>query len=105
MERTIKAYGVNGETFNGYLIECPGCGMSHIFDSRWTFNNNFEKPTFTPSMLSKFTSPKGKVHVCHSFITDGQIRFLGDCTHEMKGKTVDLPAISDTKKKNYGKND
>jgi len=27
---------------------------------------------------------------CHSFITDGQIKFLGDCTHELAGQTVAL---------------
>lgn len=28
--------------------------------------------------------------VCHSFVTDGNIQFLDDCTHELKGKTVPL---------------
>ncbi|MGC4033677.1 MAG: hypothetical protein QM754_18485 [Tepidisphaeraceae bacterium] len=27
---------------------------------------------------------------CHSFVRDGQIEFLGDCTHELAGKTVPL---------------
>ena len=30
-------------------------------------------------------------HVCHSFVTDGRIRFLGDCTHALKGQTVPIP--------------
>ncbi len=29
--------------------------------------------------------------VCHTFVTDGRIQFLGDCTHVMAGQTVDLP--------------
>ena len=29
--------------------------------------------------------------VCHSFVTDGRIQFLGDCTHSLAGQTVDLP--------------
>jgi hypothetical protein len=29
--------------------------------------------------------------VCHSFVTDGRIQFLGDCTHALAGQTVDLP--------------
>lgn len=29
--------------------------------------------------------------VCHSVVTDGKIAFCSDCTHEMAGKTVDLP--------------
>ena len=28
--------------------------------------------------------------ICHSFITDGSIEFLPDCTHELAGKTVPL---------------
>lgn len=28
--------------------------------------------------------------VCHSFVTAGRIQFLGDCTHELRGQTVDL---------------
>ena len=30
--------------------------------------------------------------VCHSFVTDGKIQFLGDCTHELAGQTVELIA-------------
>ena len=29
--------------------------------------------------------------VCHSFVTDGRIQFLADCTHALAGQTVDLP--------------
>jgi hypothetical protein len=32
-----------------------------------------------------------KCSVCHSFVTDGRIQFLGDCTHALAGQTVDLP--------------
>lgn len=80
------------------LFDCPGCGMAHglnVDRSKkpcWDFNGNFEKPTFTPSVLT--TYPYGedqKKVVCHSFITDGKIRFLHDCTHKLKGQTVDLP--------------
>lgn len=28
--------------------------------------------------------------ICHSFITDGEIQFLNDCTHKLAGHTVDL---------------
>ena len=29
--------------------------------------------------------------VCHSFVVDGRIQFLGDCTHELACQTVDIP--------------
>lgn len=28
---------------------------------------------------------------CHSYVTDGKIQFLTDCTHGLVGQTVDLP--------------
>lgn len=31
------------------------------------------------------------VEVCHSFVTEGRIQFLGDCTHALANQTVDLP--------------
>jgi hypothetical protein len=27
---------------------------------------------------------------CHTWITDGQVIFLSDCSHEYAGRTVDL---------------
>lgn len=33
-------------------------------------------------------------HTCHSFVRDGQIEFLSDCTHALAGKTVSLPAVA-----------
>jgi hypothetical protein len=35
-------------------------------------------------------SPLGD-YVCHSFVKEGMIEFLSDCTHDMKNKTVELP--------------
>ena len=40
----------NGE-HGGWMHYCPGCKSHHLFDERWTFNGDQEKPTFTPSML------------------------------------------------------
>lgn len=71
---------------NRLAFMCPGCKFLHSFDARWKFNNNFKKPTFTPSLLVQY----GKNKVCHSFITDGNIQFLSDCTHSLKDKTVAL---------------
>jgi len=79
----------NGE-FGCYIVFCPGCKHDHPFDSRWSFNGDFEKPTFAPSMLVNGFDPKLR---CHSFVTDGKIQFLSDCHHELTGQTVDLPDI------------
>lgn len=99
-------------TTNGYLFWCPGCDGAHHVNTvdgitpRWGFNGNVDMPTFTPSVLVKWNTPKGftnqnpaplgwqgerEEHVCHSFVTDGHIQFLGDCTHTLRSQTVDLP--------------
>lgn len=28
---------------------------------------------------------------CHSYVRDGKIEFLGDCFHDLKNTTVELP--------------
>ena len=88
----------------GHMIECPACGFGHLFSNKagekihpkgcsWDFNGDTEKPTFTPSMLSTTPDGHGGKKICHSFVTDGKIKFLGDCTHKLAGQTVDLPEI------------
>jgi hypothetical protein len=99
---------------------CPGCGEAHSLNvegtehPRWSFNGNFEKPTFSPSIL--YTSGHYCSHAkpgdcwcdykekygkespfkcvrCHSFVTDGKIQFLSDSTHELAGQTVEMEDI------------
>lgn len=80
----------NGDTIVMFL--CPGCASVHAINTRlWTWNDSTTAPTFTPSVLvnrdrNHPTNPR-----CHSFVTDGQIRYLGDCTHELAGQTVTIP--------------
>lgn len=82
------------ESHHSWAIKCPGCGDYHCYDNRWTFNGDMERPTFTPSMKSTYEHGEPKItHVCHSFVTDGRIQFLSDCTHSMKGQTVDLSDV------------
>lgn len=66
----------------------------------WSFNGNYERPTFQPSVLVTYDGPDAGQDgappaVCHSFVTDGQIQFLGDCTHALAGQTVPLVADTD----------
>jgi len=91
------------------FFDCPGCECSHFIDPHiWTFNGDFENPTVLPSILVKGTQDltdeqRAKIMrgekfeptplVCHSFVKDGQIQFLEDCTHKLAGETVDLPNI------------
>ncbi len=98
---------------------CPGCNSNHPIrvgpeghGAAWGYNGNPERPTFTPSVLvrsghyamggtpgecwcdfeARFNRKADfECTVCHSFVTDGRIQFLGDCTHALAGQTVDLP--------------
>lgn len=82
----------------GWWIDCP-CGRPHVLDARWTFNGDVFLPTFTPSLkvwIDTTILDGVKLcdrYVCHSFIEDGQVRFLDDCTHKFRNQTVDLPEI------------
>ncbi|WP_041702832.1 DUF6527 family protein [Pseudogulbenkiania sp. NH8B] len=100
---------------------CPGCKDTHTISHgaghgpRWGWNGNAESPTFTPSVLVRSghyvpgcdpescwctynaehpDEPAPFVcGICHSFVTDGQIQFLSDSTHELAGRTVPLPDL------------
>ena len=99
------------ETGHAYFY-CEGCKRPHVLNiscegsPKWTFNGNESAPTFRPSVLAKYTHPEGYSNdnpaprdfkgeyvtdVCHSFVTDGRIEFLSDCTHALAGQTLDLP--------------
>lgn len=84
-----------------WMHYCPGCKSHHSFDTRWKFNGDLQKPTFTPSMLvnqhrQKDTEGTPAVR-CHYFLTDGKIQYLPDCDHELKGQTIDCPVYDETK--------
>lgn len=99
----------------GLLFRCPGCGEPHMVTvgpgpgPRWGWNGYGDNPTFTPSILVRgkqtvkdaagrwtgewVRGADGEPldSVCHSFVTDGRVQFLNDCTHALAGQTVDLP--------------
>lgn len=87
----------------------------------WAFNGDVDRPTLSPSILARsgccyepswheqerragLDEPCDRdnpdesgisiCHTCHSFVTDGRIEFLGDCTHALAGQTVDLPELA-----------
>jgi len=98
---------------------CPGCNEAHAVGvgtgsgPRWGYNGNPDVPTFTPSVFARSghyvpgfenSSCWCKYNAehpddpdpiqctsCHSFVTDGRIQFLSDCSHALAGQTVDLP--------------
>ena len=110
------------ENREGYSFFCPGCQWRHAIwitnpgGHSWTFDGNEEFPTFAPSLHIKTghycagqptaencewckedtaDGIRSMCIVCHSFIRNGRIEFLSDCTHELAGQTVDLPDLDD----------
>lgn len=83
---------------NKLLFQCPGCNQEHAINTSWQYNQDSENPTINPSILvqggrhKENTPPYNtEMFVCHSFIKDGNIQFLGDCTHALANQTVPLP--------------
>lgn len=61
----------------------------------WSWNGDIDKPTLHPSIRTHWQAGDGDGNpgpdiVCHSFVNDGKVQFLGDCTHELTGQTLDL---------------
>ncbi|TAA18202.1 ammonia monooxygenase [Pseudoxanthomonas winnipegensis] len=92
---------------------CPGCGDSHVVGigpkpPTWTWDGSFDHPTLSPSILvtsadymtdadyerlAAGEAVEPRPLLCHSFVRNGRIEFLSDCTHALAGTTVDLPEI------------
>lgn len=79
---------------------CCGCKQVHgvtFGPGGWDWNGDVAMPTFIPSV---HVNPPGQFFnpgqpTCHTFVKDGLVTFLGDCTHDLAGQTVPLPDITD----------
>lgn len=102
---------------NKVAFRCPGCEETHVLpvsgERAWYWNGSMESPTFAPSILARHghyvpgheSEPcwctynaahpddpdKFGCGICHSYVTEGRIQFLGDCTHKLAGQTVPIP--------------
>ena len=62
----------------------------------WSWNGDIDFPTLKPSILTKLPYyGKYRDIVCHSFVNDGMVQFLNDCSHELKGQTLPLLDIEE----------
>lgn len=96
------------------LYRCP-CGDTHAINSaKWSWNGDVERPTFSPSVLVTSghyvprapgepescwcayakENPEEKLpfgcYRCHSYVENGMVRFLADCTHALANQTVPI---------------
>lgn len=107
---------------SGLIYWCQGCEETHSINfgsgpgPRWGYNGNPNSPTFTPSVLVRSGHYAGSITPgkqcwctwdadhpneptkykcirCHTFITDGMVQFLSDCSHALAGQTLPLPDL------------
>lgn len=94
--------------YDALAFVCPGCEamkdggsglhLLPVNDSEktpaWSWDGNLERPTVSPSILTRYSRDEGKSHdICHSFLRDGVFEFLNDCTHPLAGKKVEMPDL------------
>lgn len=71
----------------------------------WTWNGDVDRPTLRPSVLTQSVERitddehsrlmagekvEPRPYRCHTWVNDGQAQFLDDCTHALRGQTVDM---------------
>lgn len=84
--------------------------------AHWHFNGDYERPTLSPSVNVKAghyadgrsdpdscwctyyeqhpeESKDFACFICHFFLREGVVEYLGDCTHSMACQKVELPDI------------
>ncbi len=71
------------------MFWCPGCECAHGVDNKWDIKIENEIPTISPSVLVRSGDKNGPTR-CHSFVKNGTIQYLSDCTHKLKGQTVPM---------------
>lgn len=99
-KEVLRPFSKDGKRI-GFTFWCPGCRRNHgvwvykpnpTTGAKWTWNGNLVNPTFSPSLHVFPNNPEAR---CHSFVTDGSIRYLSDSYHELKGTTVQLKPDDD----------
>ena len=71
---------------NQTYFYCPGCKCNHAVNDGWKVD--IESTTLSPSVLVRGGWTRDQR--CHSFVRNGSIQFLNDCTHDLAGKTVKM---------------
>lgn len=80
---------------------CQGCQSPHrvgVGARGWSWNGSLEAPTLSPSVLVRWEQGEAYTPVrCHTWIRDGEVQFLADCTHALAGQTLPLEEWDPTK--------
>lgn len=102
--RSTSRYGEETPKWRTVWMWCPGCdhakgipvpaedGTLPPEGPHWTWNGDLERPTLSPSILQEQGVTLSR---CHSYLHEGRWQFLGDCSHELAGRTVDMVPLPD----------
>lgn len=55
---------------------------------QWEWNDDIDSPTIKPSLKTT-----GGDFLCHCWVTAGEVKFLADSSHYLKGRTVPLLSV------------
>lgn len=83
---------------------CPGCDCLENIPFKagtnydgpvWTYTGSEEHPSITPSVRHFFPAHDNirEETTCHYYLSNGVIKFCGDCKHSLNGKEVPLIEI------------
>ena len=96
-----KIYIHDNATNVRLVFFCPACQSEHRVQVAvkqggsgpvWDWNGSEEEPTLTQTFSLTIDNLTGaSPYVCESVITEGQIKFTQDSTHEMAGEMAPLP--------------
>lgn len=94
---------------DGMLFACPGCRNLHWIRTSsargpkgpdraiWNFNGDMLAPTVSTSIVHRgWSRPNYEASaqpddICHAEIANGEISFLWESSHSLRGQTVALP--------------
>lgn len=91
----------NLSTDGRLIFYCSGCEYCHGVPvksdrySNWNWNGDLEKPTLTPSIFVNRGRECPELHACHSYLTDGKINYLSDCSHGLAGQIVEVEDLDE----------
>lgn len=87
----VKYFSMGDASKVGVTYWCPGCQERHAVylhpyknpatKASWKMTGTLDNPTLVPSVQLKG---------CHSHVIDGEILYLEDCDHELRGQTVPM---------------
>lgn len=72
---------------------CPACQGWHSVNSSWSWNMSLCSTTINPSIKVTGVNEQGNQTICHLYVRDGWLEYLGDCTHQMANQKIKMSDV------------